>query len=252
MSLALTFTNKHISDSPIVGPDGIAHNRTTTTSGLIERKVTTVTAASGLVGSINWRENAFEIGGVRRIRGDQDRDLKLRSNGIFTWIEPLLYKVIVFSANETVPSLLIESKSPAFLQNTVQHVYAHDTEAHISFMSKTFSNSSRIISLSLDSALDDAGFLDTLNKVYPQRLALTVPAMVSKWDLAGFSHPIFLSHWSGLAPLPRLTHVALSPSIATDILASVMAQCRQLVLAVVMTYSWEQDIAITFTQESTA
>ncbi|KAF7367067.1 hypothetical protein MSAN_00966100 [Mycena sanguinolenta] len=63
MSIALTFTGKEILDTPIVGPDGAVHYTTSSTHGFRGRKVTTITAASGLVGCINWREEVFVING---------------------------------------------------------------------------------------------------------------------------------------------------------------------------------------------
>jgi hypothetical protein len=49
-------------------------------------------------------------------------------------------------------------------------------------------------------------------------------------------------HWCGLASLPALTHLALSPSIATEILASVVTDCLRLALVVLMAYSWKREI----------
>ncbi|KAJ7321109.1 hypothetical protein DFH08DRAFT_970390 [Mycena albidolilacea] len=41
-------------------------------------------------------------------------------------------------------------------------------------------------------------------------------------------------HWCGLATIPSLTHLTLSPSIATEILASVVTDCARLALVVAM------------------
>lgn len=80
MSVALTFTDKKIIDTALVDPTGAVHYTTSTTSGLMGRKMTTISAASGLVGFINWREKVFVINGVRQ----SWEDLKHRSNGIFS------------------------------------------------------------------------------------------------------------------------------------------------------------------------
>ncbi|KAJ7458525.1 hypothetical protein FB451DRAFT_1406286 [Mycena latifolia] len=63
MSLALTFGDKKLLDSPILGPDGAVCYTTSTTHGFRGRKITTIMAASGLR---KWDE------------------LKSRSNGIFS------------------------------------------------------------------------------------------------------------------------------------------------------------------------
>ncbi|KAJ7035850.1 hypothetical protein C8F04DRAFT_1096934 [Mycena alexandri] len=80
MSIALTFTDKKLVDTALVAPDGAVHYTTSTTHGLMGRKTTTVSAASGLVGFINWREKIFSINGVQQ----KWEDLKERSNGIFS------------------------------------------------------------------------------------------------------------------------------------------------------------------------
>ncbi|KAJ7676184.1 hypothetical protein B0H17DRAFT_1238342 [Mycena rosella] len=80
MSIALTFGDKQLLQSPVVGPDGAVHYTTSTTRGFRGRKVTTIMATSGAVGTINWREKSFVINGVQRGWGD----LKSRSEGIFS------------------------------------------------------------------------------------------------------------------------------------------------------------------------
>ncbi|KAF8183463.1 hypothetical protein K438DRAFT_1679159 [Mycena galopus ATCC 62051] len=80
MSAALTFTHEDLLNSSVNAPDGAVYYTTITTKGLRGRKITTVTAASGLVGTINWREKSFVINGVERVQ----EDLKERSAGIFS------------------------------------------------------------------------------------------------------------------------------------------------------------------------
>lgn len=77
MSTALTFVEKKLLESPVIA-DGTVHYTTSTTTGFRGRKITTITAASGLVGMINWREKTFVINGVQR-KWD---DLKRHSAGI--------------------------------------------------------------------------------------------------------------------------------------------------------------------------
>ncbi|KAJ6575581.1 hypothetical protein DFH09DRAFT_1150646 [Mycena vulgaris] len=80
MSAALTFADKKLLASPIIRADGAVHYTTSTTSGFVRRKITTIMAASGLVGMIDWREKTFAINGVQR-KWDE---LKSRSGGIFS------------------------------------------------------------------------------------------------------------------------------------------------------------------------
>ncbi|KAJ6559482.1 hypothetical protein DFH09DRAFT_1316791 [Mycena vulgaris] len=62
MSSPLTFVSEKLLESAVVGADGTVHYRTSTMRGFARRKTTTVTAASGLVGSIDWRAKTFSIG----------------------------------------------------------------------------------------------------------------------------------------------------------------------------------------------
>lgn len=80
MSIALTFVDKQLLRTALVGAEGAVHYTTSTTSGFLGRKVTTINAASGLVGVINWREKTFNINGVQR----EWDDLKSRTGGIFS------------------------------------------------------------------------------------------------------------------------------------------------------------------------
>ncbi|KAJ6603266.1 hypothetical protein DFH09DRAFT_1124094 [Mycena vulgaris] len=80
MSTALTFENKDVLASPIVDAANTVHYMTTTTRGFVRRKITTVMAASNLVGLIDWREKTFTINGVQR----KWEDMKTRSGGVFS------------------------------------------------------------------------------------------------------------------------------------------------------------------------
>ncbi|KAJ7844534.1 hypothetical protein B0H14DRAFT_3455540 [Mycena olivaceomarginata] len=66
MSIPLTFADKRLVETVLVGPDGSVHYTTTSTRGFGGRKLTTITAASGLTGFINWREKALVLNGVQR------------------------------------------------------------------------------------------------------------------------------------------------------------------------------------------
>ncbi|KAJ7458146.1 hypothetical protein FB451DRAFT_1508519 [Mycena latifolia] len=79
MTTALTFTDKDLLGSPLVGADGVVRYTTSTTRGFRGRKTTTI-MGPGLVGLIDWREKTFTIGGVQR-KWDE---MKKRSAGVFS------------------------------------------------------------------------------------------------------------------------------------------------------------------------
>ncbi|KAF8206850.1 hypothetical protein K438DRAFT_2013901 [Mycena galopus ATCC 62051] len=102
--------------------------------------------------------------------------------------------------------------------------------------------------------------LRSLDESRIRKVAIPVPSVVTTWKLAGFKDPIFryITHldlfqasaagdqsdwgpWCGLACLPDLTHLCLSPSIATDVVANVVTECPGLVVVVVMSYGSVED-----------
>ncbi|KAJ7190164.1 hypothetical protein GGX14DRAFT_580047 [Mycena pura] len=77
MSTALTFVEKDLLESPVASPDGDWHYTTNTTRSFWGPKSTAVTAASGLIGMIEWRAKVFVLNGeVREVK-----DLKCRAAG---------------------------------------------------------------------------------------------------------------------------------------------------------------------------
>ncbi|KAJ7291917.1 hypothetical protein C8J57DRAFT_1274184 [Mycena rebaudengoi] len=65
MATTLTFESKDLLSSQLVGPDGKAEYTTITTTGKFGRLTkTSLHSATGLFGTINWRQKTFVIGGV--------------------------------------------------------------------------------------------------------------------------------------------------------------------------------------------
>ncbi|KAF7346778.1 hypothetical protein MSAN_01816300 [Mycena sanguinolenta] len=174
------------------------------------------------------------------------------------WLEPLLYRVLVLSDSRRDPEhglRIVASKPTAFLQKTVRHVLLKVRQApeQRKLYASLLAKCSGTISLSIDGEVD-RGFLRLLGKMRLQRLGFTVPPFFMKWNRAGFAHPLFVSvthldlyslghsddhdiqKWHGITTLPVLSHLALSPSIATYILPSIVTQCPRLRAIVVTTH----------------
>ncbi|KAJ6454187.1 hypothetical protein C8R45DRAFT_1038318 [Mycena sanguinolenta] len=174
------------------------------------------------------------------------------------WLEPLLYRVLVLSDSRRDPEhglRIVASKSRAFLQKTVRHMLLKVRRApeQRKLYASLLAKCSETVSLSINGEVD-RGFLRCLDKMRLQRLGFTVPPLFMRWNRAGFAHPLFASvmhldlyslghlddhdgqKWDGITTLPALTHLALSPSIATYILQSVVAQCSRLRVIVVTTH----------------
>ncbi|KAJ7205694.1 hypothetical protein B0H12DRAFT_1160153 [Mycena haematopus] len=79
MSIAFTFADKTLLDTNVIAPGGTVQYAITTTNGFFGRKATTIVAASGVPGLIDWRKKAFVINGVQK----KWNDLKSRG-GVFS------------------------------------------------------------------------------------------------------------------------------------------------------------------------
>ncbi|KAJ6505218.1 hypothetical protein C8R45DRAFT_972038 [Mycena sanguinolenta] len=185
---------------------------------------------------------------------------------VHVWIEPLLYRVLRISKtgmNSAKILSLVDSKT-LVLQTGVRHLYipTYHNDGSIALYKNLLATCSRCINLSIDGPVDRE-FLGFLDKMRPRMLAFTVPEMFLAPDLRGFTHRLFVSvthldiyhgdepelnweHWSGLASLPALTHLALSHPISRGILSRVVAECRRLSVIVVPMFSWEQESAVDF------
>ncbi|KAJ7762257.1 hypothetical protein B0H16DRAFT_1808880 [Mycena metata] len=80
MALPLTFMDRELTDSVVVGPDGGVYYTLSSMSGLRGRKITTITAASGFVGIINGRRHLFVLNGVEQ-KWDH---IRIKFGGIFS------------------------------------------------------------------------------------------------------------------------------------------------------------------------
>ncbi|KAF7378323.1 hypothetical protein MSAN_00258300 [Mycena sanguinolenta] len=195
---------------------------------------------------------------------------------VHTWLEPILYRVLVIRTaweHQHVPPA-IRSKTLAFLQNSVQHVllnlfWSNEMPSQEMDTYKTlFENCPGIKDVSLHMN-PGPGLIFSLNKLRPQKLALPVPPISCTWGLASFTHPFFSSvthlrltqlcayrsfedenDLSRVTSLPALTHLALSPSIAKDILSRVVAaECPRLVIIVVVAFI--REFAVSFVDKLT-
>ncbi|KAJ7607112.1 hypothetical protein DFH06DRAFT_1250276 [Mycena polygramma] len=119
--------------------------------------------------------------------------------------------------------------------------------------------------LSLDGEFE-LSFLAALATMRLENLALTVPSLLTGWTPADINHALlrtithldlFLSNehthsswesWSVRASLPALTHLALSPSIASGILPQVVGECPHLRIVIMPNYSWARGTAFEFAQ----
>ncbi|KAJ6454204.1 hypothetical protein C8R45DRAFT_1038351, partial [Mycena sanguinolenta] len=189
---------------------------------------------------------------------------------VHVWIEPLLYRVAVISSLSlsTHWLTLLESKA-SLLRIGVRHILIQTYHASGSMNEyrNLLTACTESINISIGGEID-LNFLRGLYEMRPRRLAFTVPDMFFTCGLGGFNHPLFesvthldLYHgseleangliwetWSNLASIPALTHLALSQSIACNILSQVVSQCRRLALAIVATYSWEREVTVSYAQ----
>ncbi|KAJ7501929.1 hypothetical protein B0H11DRAFT_690600 [Mycena galericulata] len=176
------------------------------------------------------------------------------SHRVHTWIEPLLYRVLILLESTSEKSLLsiAEAKSASFLKTAVRHVSTSllDHSTSKSLLRK----STGILNLHLPGGLS-RGMLDDLAETHIRKLAFS-PTNFS--DLPPLDHPVFLSlthldlyvisfdedallweKWSSLASLPELTHLCFSDLLSDAILPQVIVECPRLL--VIVTAYWYLD-----------
>ncbi|KAK7038503.1 hypothetical protein R3P38DRAFT_2906271, partial [Favolaschia claudopus] len=178
------------------------------------------------------------------------------------WIHPLLYRVLSLSSPEAEggPTFLaFNSQSPTFLRNVVRHISLF--EVSIRSCEDLLKKCTGTIDLSLDMELDPE-FLISLNMTRLQRLAITAPssAVPINWNWAsslthldvfqgsGFAGLTSWDKWRGIASLPSLTHLAVSPVIADVVLPRAIEELPHLRLLVVTNYPWGRDEGISFAE----
>ncbi|KAJ7142963.1 hypothetical protein C8R44DRAFT_761485 [Mycena epipterygia] len=174
--------------------------------------------------------------------------LLLVSRRVRIWIEPLLYRIVVFrsplSTLVRFPSNVFDpetrTKSPAFFQQHVHHLCVGNMDV--------------VSHKALEAILSTcSGVYDLLISIYdppPNTLALiaTMPLQrlcadlhfLFATDTIDFAHPVFanithldlldpdMGDWGGLALLPSLTHLAFNDDAPTDVLRTVLADCAAL------------------------
>ncbi|KAF8175670.1 hypothetical protein K438DRAFT_1979563 [Mycena galopus ATCC 62051] len=158
--------------------------------------------------------------------------LMLVCRRVHMWIEPPLYRVITISNWTENPSCflsVVEAKSTDFLKRSVRHVSIYDPSGPYENL---LAKCSGTINLVLGDDLD-LNVLPSVANICLQRLSLN-------WE-----------NWAGLVSLPVLTHLALSPTIAADILSQVLEGCPRLVMTVVPAYAWGRAAAISLAQDLT-
>ncbi|KAJ6458042.1 hypothetical protein C8R47DRAFT_1203298 [Mycena vitilis] len=171
---------------------------------------------------------------------------------VHTWVEPLLYRIlIIFEWNSRLASALT-SKPAAFLKAAVRHAYLHlDGSQKAVKVAEILSKCSGIINLVLGGDWDSE-ILDSLHSMRPQKLDIATSLHnASIWGILTFKHPFFLSvthlslfyqprgsmqeqwcDWASLAALPALTHLSLSKNLARDILREALAECHNIVVVI--------------------
>ncbi|KAJ7607237.1 hypothetical protein FB45DRAFT_929345 [Roridomyces roridus] len=158
--------------------------------------------------------------------------LLLVAHRVLTWIEPFLYRVISVIGHEE-PAFLpaLRTKPAGFLRKAVRHVFADmRVSTHMSDLGQVLDIALDVESLTVFPATSEY-LLERLKPLHLKRLAIllepvfhsddltvtavefTLPmfASITHLDLFdGISDSAYFEHWTELAALPALTHLALS------------------------------------------
>ncbi|KAF8212633.1 hypothetical protein K438DRAFT_1804874 [Mycena galopus ATCC 62051] len=196
---------------------------------------------------------------------------------VHTWIEPVLYRVLVLSNLKATCLPAARSKSPTFLKSAVRHVLFSASAAET--IKDALRECTGIISLFIDGELN-FNTLPFVEKMRPRKLDLSVPEAndaAAQWAKSMLMHSLFLSvthlelyrdpsrhpgvqgddqhwkdSWSLLATLPALTHLCLSLDLSRQILRPALAECPRLSVGITAFWSsYNTDIgdASEFAQE---
>ncbi|KAJ6564086.1 hypothetical protein B0H19DRAFT_1140309 [Mycena capillaripes] len=169
-----------------------------------------------------------------------------------TWIEPLLYRVLIIADYDEDLISAAKAKLATFLQSAVRHVFLDKSLKIWETQKSLLSKCTGAIDLYMDGTFEP-DLLPLLDETHLRRLSFSVLQAPPAWDHSILHHPLFLSvthlelfqeswdmpqrpswsDWSPLASLPSLTHLCLSEDFASDTMPQALAECSRLVVAVV-------------------
>ncbi|KAJ7766653.1 hypothetical protein B0H16DRAFT_1522140 [Mycena metata] len=191
-----------------------------------------------------------------------------------TWLEPLLYRVLI--AHVYVPGPTISaalSKPTSFLKTAVRHVFLRNGSITMKEANKKILSSCEgIINLTYSGTLDSE-LLPLLDKMHLRKLDFSVPSSsmgASAWADSTLKHSLFRSvthlslyqnvyetpahsswqDWFKLASLPSLSHLSVSQELSA-ILPHALAECPHLILAIILFWTMgpsQQDTARQFAE----
>ncbi|KAJ6496077.1 hypothetical protein C8R45DRAFT_1211768 [Mycena sanguinolenta] len=184
------------------------------------------------------------------------KTLILVAKRICVWIEPELYRVLLFSGLESAKRLLkiMESKPPEFLQKHVHHL-ALSTSIDRSDVTRVLSICTSVHDLALWTGRTDTELLSDLRNLanlrhlsvnlfdlFGGRTKFQLPRLDELLPFAHITHlDVFSSLpeqlWLFFGMLPRLTHLSFNNNYVPELLQTALDTCALLqLLAVVWTY----------------
>ncbi|KAF7362785.1 hypothetical protein MVEN_00628200 [Mycena venus] len=167
---------------------------------------------------------------------------------VHTWVEPLLYRVLLTSIDSEYPWLsAIQSKPASFLQKAVHHVYLRMDRRDTSTFKDILLKCSGVRNLVLDANFDPS-MVQVVDNMRLQRLGLYLPfnwtnTPLPYRSLSSLTHLEIYSelssedpnwtNWLQFASLPALTHVCLSGEFPDDVLPRALVGCPSLIVGIV-------------------
>ncbi|KAK7027834.1 hypothetical protein R3P38DRAFT_2940459 [Favolaschia claudopus] len=204
-------------------------------------------------------------------RQDQSIALTLLTvcHRVHSWVEPLLYRVLLVSGYLAPALLALKLKPAAFKKTAVRHVFIESYKGEIQAQD-LLAELTGIESLVID-GYDTEELLPALDTMHIRKLNLCLPGRgltVSEWARVTLSRSVFLTvthlelfyepddeeplsweDWSTLASLPTLTHLCLSSDLADGIFQPAVKNCQSIqVLIAGFWDSYLRDDAIEFVE----
>ncbi|KAJ7123943.1 hypothetical protein C8R43DRAFT_1241015 [Mycena crocata] len=168
--------------------------------------------------------------------------LILVAHRVKVWLEPLLYRII---ASEGAGSswgiqgrpilrwppevVAMQSKSPSFFNDTIENLYIidrkHSLTSHLSALGNL---PLKQLHCDLGSLFGTAENIDFSHRIFSQITHLQLLDDVLPWPGRGHGNVDISNHWSGLALIPHLTHLAFFHSYDIPVFRQLLRTCRSL------------------------
>ncbi|KAJ7123254.1 hypothetical protein C8R43DRAFT_1031978 [Mycena crocata] len=219
---------------------------------------------------VELEREIFELAAALNRRGIPK--LLLVAHRVHDWLEPLLYRVLLFRRDRgdpgpTKPMAMepimraLAAKPALFFHNSVRHLAVNNNVPRAN-VDRLLSACTGVVNLALFNGDSDPSVIPYIERMRPQRLAANLTVLFAgppDFTLSLFSQITHLDisdvfgltwdPWNKLALLPRLTHLSFNYSdeaLPAELFHTVLADCKLLEALIVV---WPNMIMVEYEAE---